>query len=104
MKEYNDIGKESNYADQISIGYHPILIEISMYVKFVTVDNKISDSFSARSSTLFFKVVSQYYEKYPDYKNRNCVFIYHGQIMDHNLSLKENKYKSEEPILVLFED
>ena len=95
---------KSNYADKLRFSFSPILIETSIYVKFISVDKKICDSFSASSSTLFFGVVSQYYEKYPDYKSRNCVFIYHGRIMDHNLSLEENKYKSEEPIMVVFEE
>ena len=49
---------------------------------------------------LFSDVVDKLYEKFPDYKNKSCFFISFCKNMKLNFSMKQNKYKSGDKILV----
>ena len=74
------------------------------FVLLMTIDKKVNDSFIIRSDEKFSVIVNKFYEKYPEYRNKNCTFIYNGQIMIHNFTMEQNKCGSLNPrILVAFD-
>ena len=45
---------------------------------------------------LFSKVINSLFQKIPEYKNKNCIFIYNNNIMKQNLTLAQNGYNGGE--------
>ena len=70
-------------------------------VIFVPIDQQGEFSFVTNSTELFSNVINKFYERCPDYKSKNCIFLHAGNIMDQNLTMKNYNYKVGNRIVVL---
>ena len=62
-------------------------------VNFSPVDHRGNFSFETNSTELFSNVVNKFYDNCPDYKSKNCNFLYEGNIMNNNLTIEQNDCK-----------
>lgn len=68
-------------------------------VHFVTSDTNQKINIQSYSSTLFSEVMNDLFAKIPDYKIKDCFFIYNNDIMNPDKTMDENHYKSGEKII-----
>ena len=74
----------------------------SLYsVKLMTIDQRVSESFIIRSDELFSVIINKFYEKYPEYINKNCTFLHNAQIMIPNFTMEQNNCESENTKIVV---
>ena len=82
-----------NYSEK-HIGNPIDNMEIIMFATFETLDQMIVESIATMSNELFSKVLDRFYDKHSELKNKNCVFIHEGKVLNPNLTMKQNNCKS----------
>ena len=58
------------------------------------IDQQDDFYFVTNSTELFSNVINKFYENCPDYKSKNCIFSHNGNIIDKNLTMKQNYCKA----------
>ena len=71
-------------------------------INFTTVDQTINFCIPCRKSDKFNVIEKKLYEEYPQYKNKQSYFIANGNIIDKEKTMKENKIKSGDTIILNF--
>ena len=71
-------------------------------VQFMSVDSRINHSIPSTKDELFSQVVNKLFAIYPEYRNKNCVFKYNDNPMNFNLTMEQNKYDSDDIIIISF--
>ena len=72
-----------------------------MSVIFTSFDENIHYSIICKSTDDFSKIETLLYEKYPDYKNRNKIFICNEKRVDISKNLEENNIKNSDIITLI---
>lgn len=70
-------------------------------INFSSSDGKVSFGLSCKKTEIFNLVLKRLYDKYPEYKNKNCHFLSGGNLIDINKTIDENKIKSDDNIIIL---
>ena len=65
-------------------------------VKFISVDQVINFSVTAKSNDKFSKLEDILYDKYPKYKDTENYFLFNGKRINRNRTLEENKIKNND--------
>ena len=73
---------------------------ISISIK--TYDENINLNILCKNTDKFIKLIKDFYNKYPEYKNLDNYFAKNGSKINPNLSLDENKIKNND-IVVLYQ-
>ena len=69
-----------------------------------STDHRILYSSVCKNTDKFYVVVNKFYELYPEYIERNFYFTSNGNIVDEYATLKQNKIKDNDIILLNFID
>ena len=67
-----------------------INISENFAINITTMNNKINCPISCNPNDLFKTVIDKFYKLYPDYQNKECIFLASGQKLEPNLSLSKN--------------
>ena len=65
-------------------------------VKFISVDQVINFSVTAKNNDNFSKLEDILYNKYPNYKDTENYFLFNGKRINRNRTLEENKIKNND--------
>ena len=65
-------------------------------VKFISVDQVINFSVTAKNNDKFSKLEDILYDKYPKYKDTKNYFLFKGKRINRNRTLEENKIKNND--------
>ena len=65
-------------------------------VKFISVDQVINFSVTAKNNDKFSKLEDILYDKYPEYKDKKNYFLFKGKIINKKKTLEENKIKNND--------
>ena len=95
----------NTFIDFIKDG-NDISINISenIAINITTIDTQIHCPIPCNPNELFSKVINKFYRLYPDYKNKECLFLSSGQILDPNLTLSKNGIKNGVNIILMVND
>ena len=101
----NDIIIEENNTNIIDVSSANLKQDQKKYgniikVNFIINGQKNKISIQANSHSLFSEVINHLFEKIPEYKNKNCTFVYNNKIMELNYTMEKNNYKSGENIII----
>ena len=75
-------------------------IKESIAVLFSSTDSKIHYSMICKTSDIFEKLEEKLYEAYPEYKERENIFLVNGNIVDKNKNIADNKIKDNDNIIL----
>jgi len=110
-----DITKESKYSKMNQILINKVIeleqmlnneknknnnIKESIAVLFSSTDNKIHYPMICKTSDIFEELVEKLYEAYPEYKERENIFLINGNIVDKNKNITDNKIKDHDTIIL----
>ena len=70
--------------------YISVNISKNFAINITTMNNKINCPITCNPNDLFKIVIDKFYKLYPDYQNKECIFLASGQKLDPNLSLSKN--------------
>ena len=90
--------KDSSNNDTNSKNEKPISII------FTSVDQKVHYSLVCYESDIFEKVEQEFYEEYPELKNKEIIFLFNGGAINTSATLKQNKIKNSAIILINYID
>ena len=65
-------------------------------VKFISVDQVINFSVTAKNNDKFSKLEDILYDKYPNYKDTENYFLFNGKRINRHRTLEENKIKNND--------
>ena len=71
-----------------------------MSIIFISSDQNIISSFICKNTDTFDILEKKFYERYPEYKGLDNIFILNGRKINKNKSLDENKIKSNDIITI----
>ena len=67
-----------------------------IFIKFISMDNKINFSIAAKKSDLFTTIENKLYNHYPEYRNYDNYFLFGGRKIFRNKTIEENKIKNKD--------
>ena len=102
LPENGNISKNNN--NNLNDEINTVNKNEAISVHFMSSDQTINYSFPSYPNELFSIVVNKLFEKYPDYKNKTSHFICNAYYMKLNLTMKQNKYKSGDKIMVVINE
>ena len=70
-------------------------------VMFKSNDQNIDYCLSCKNTTTFVKIEEKLYEEYPEYKGNDNYFIVNGKRVDRFKTIKENKIKNGNPVILI---
>ena len=73
-------------------------------INFTSIDSRINFPIPCKKEDKFYIIEQKLYEEFPEYKNKNCYFMAKGIVIDRNKTIRENKIKSGDIILLNFND
>ena len=105
MKIFKNFKNLNNDAKKISDNENKNIISDEKYIRifFSSVDNKIHFSLLCKDTDIFEKIKNLLYDKYPNYREAKNIFMLNGINIQNNKSIKENKIKDGDKI-VLYND
>ena len=71
---------------------------------FRSIDHSIIRAINCKDSDNFTKIEQKLFEEYPELKNKKIYYIYSGNIIDRNRTIKENNLKDNAQILINFQE
>lgn len=79
-------------------------ISENIAINIISIDTQIHCPIPCNLNEQFSKVINKFYKLYPDYKNKECLFLSNGQRLDPNLTLSENGIKNGVNIILIIND
>ena len=81
-----------------------IIDEHIVLVHFISTDQNINYFAPCRDSDIFTKLEKKLYDEYPELKNKNIDYLLNGMLINKNATLKENRVKNGDVILIFNDD
>ena len=79
-------------------------VEKTIAVIFISVDQNINYPISCNNLENFSNVEEKFYQEFPEFRNKNVVFIANGNMIDRKITLEQNKIKGGTTILIQYLD
>ena len=73
-------------------------------MRIISQDHVINYNVIAKNSDLFSKIETELYNKYEEYKYSENFFVVNGTKVNRNLSLKDNKIKTNDVLELIIYD
>ena len=67
---------------------------------FISSNENILYSMICKNTDKFQRLEEAFYDKFPDYKKYNNIFLFHGKIIDKNQNLESNNINDNDIIFV----
>ena len=94
IDKYNEIVKKSGNDKALNI------VKKEIKVNFLSTDQHINCTLSCYNTDNFTILQDKLFEKYPELKRQDNCFLVNGRIVNHLLSIEENKIKNDDHILI----
>ena len=103
----NNLKNKLNYFKKESINYN--LKEFLPGEEIIAVmiksnDQNIEYCLPCKNTTTFDKIEEKLYEEYPEYKGNNNYFLVNGKKVKRDKTIKENKIKNGNPVILIKEE
>ena len=79
-------------------------ISENIAINIITIDTQIHCPIPCTPNELFSEVINQFYKLYPEYKNKECLFLASGHKLDPTLSLSKNGIKNGVNVILKIND
>ena len=75
----------------------------AMVINFVSVDGKINEGIICLKTDTFAEVEEKLYQKYPEYREENNIFLFGGNVVKRFKKIYENNIKNGDKVILQVE-
>ena len=101
-KNNYQVNKISELEDEIKQLKSYILSpgEKIIFIKFISTDQKINFPIAVKTNDIFTKIENILYNKYPDYKEYDNIYLVNGNRINRNKTIEENNIKEKNVVTI----